>query len=217
MARNVIHDLKNGCSKFSCDCLYSTEDGTKSITSILLQHPNFKKFIFQGEVYRGMVLHKDALRHYKVGSCIITTTFLATSKNPTVARCFCDIEKVSIRDDDHSFFCIFQIVNDNRTALDISSISEYEDEDEVLIMPYSAFFITKIEEDQEITNIFLKEQQLTHMFGNNNSQEYSIKSPTHLLEVVENNLSHNADEILLQETDNITLQSKTMAVLSTRF
>src|SRR4051812_12305282 len=48
MARNITHDLKNGCSKFSCDCLYSTEDGTKSIISILLHHPKFQKFSFKG-------------------------------------------------------------------------------------------------------------------------------------------------------------------------
>ena len=143
MARNVIHDLKNGCSKFSCDCLYSTEDGTKSITNILLHHPNFQKLSFRGEVYRGIVVSQNALDHYKVGSCIITTTFLSTSKNPEVAQIFCG--KGELSSTTHSFFCIYEILNDDRTALNILNISEFEDEYEVLILPSSYFPIAKFE------------------------------------------------------------------------
>jgi hypothetical protein len=215
MARNVIHDLKNGCSKFSCDCLYSTEDGTKLITNILLHHPEFQKLSFKGKIYRGIVIPKNALDHYKVGSCIITTTYLSTSKNPEVAEIFCD--KGLINPAIHSFFCIYEIINDNRTALDISKISEFGDEDEVLILPYSAFLITKIEEGPEITNIYLKEQCLTQMLGSNGSHEYSIKSPARLLELIGSSLLYNTSEILSQEDDKIRPRSKTMPVLDTHF
>jgi hypothetical protein len=204
MARNVIHDLKNGCSKFSCDCLYSTEDGTKSITNILLHHPKFEKFCFKGKVYRGIVVPKNALDHYNVGSCIITTTLLSTSKDPAVARTFC--EKGISNSSKHSFFCIYEILNDDRTALDISTISEFEDEDEVLILPYSAFLITKIEEEQDATNIHLKEQCLTHMFGNDSS----LKSAVSLLELVGKSLSQNTNAMFMSENDHIRSRSKTM-------
>ncbi|CAF1154380.1 unnamed protein product [Rotaria sp. Silwood1] len=215
MARNVIHDLKNGCSKFSCDCLYSTEDGTKSITNILLHHSTFQQFSFKGEVYRGIVVPKNILDHYKVGSCIITTTFLSTSKNPAVAQVFCD--KGSVNSTAHSFFCIYEILDNNRTALDISKISEFEDEDEVLILPYSAFLITKIEEGQETTKIYLKEQCLKNMFGSDESQEHSIKSTACPMELVDSNLLDNMSEILLQEDDNIRPRSKTTPILETYF
>jgi hypothetical protein len=215
MARNVIHDLKNGCSKFSCDCLYSTEDGTKSIANILLHHPEFQNLIFKGEVYRGIVMPKNTLDHYKVGSCIITTTFLSTSKTHKVAEIFCD--RGPPNPAIHSFFCIYEIVNDDRTALDISEISEFRTEDEVLILPYSAFLITKIEEGEEITNIYLKEQCLTHMFDSNGLLEYSIKSSTRLLELVGTHPLYMTSEIVLQEDDSIRSRSKTMPVLKTRF
>jgi len=215
MARNVIHDLKNGCSKFSCDCLYSTEDGTKSITNILLHHPKFRKLCFKGEVYRGIVVPKNALDHYNVGSCIITTTLLSTSKNPEVARTFCD--KGILNSSKHSFFCIYEILNDDRTALDISKISEFEDEDEVLILPYSAFLITKIEEGQETTNIYLKEQCLTHMFDNDGSFKYSIKSTVGLLELVGKGLLQNTNKMLMSENDHIRPRSKTMPEFDTHF
>ncbi|CAF2630873.1 unnamed protein product [Rotaria sp. Silwood2] len=215
MARNVIHDLKNGCSKFSCDCLYSTEDGTKSITNILLHHPKFQKVSFKGEVYRGIVVPKNTLDHYKVGSYIITTTFLSTSKDPAVAQAFCD--KGSANPTMHSFFCIYEILNDNRSGLDISKISEFEDENEVLILPYSAFLITKIEEGPETTNIYLKEHCLKHMFGNDGSQEYSIQSIMRPVELVRSSLLNNISEIVLQEDDGIRLRSKTMPALETNF
>jgi hypothetical protein len=215
MARNVIHDLKNGCSMFSCDCLYSTEDGTKSITNILLHHPKFQQLSFKGEVYRGIIVPKNALDHYKVGSCIITTTFLSTSKNPAVAQVFCD--KGVPNPATHSFFCIYEIFNDDRTALDISSISEFQGEDEVLILPYSAFRITKIEEGPETTNIYLKEQCLIHIFGGDETPEYSIKSTARLLELVGSSLLHSTGKILLQENDNIRPRSKTTSVLDTYF
>ncbi|CAF1392660.1 unnamed protein product [Rotaria sordida] len=174
MARNVIHDLKNGCSKFTCECLYSTEDGTKSITSIFLNHPNFRQCKFKGQVYRGIVLSKDAFSHYKVGSCIITTTFLSTSKKREIAQIFCDKSMPNPSKD--SFFCIYEIVNDDRTALDISTMSEFEEEDEILILPYSAFLITKIEQGHGTTNIYLKEQRLKHIFDSMGSEENQGKT-----------------------------------------
>ncbi|CAF1174437.1 unnamed protein product [Adineta ricciae] len=65
MARNIIHDLKNGCSQFSCDCLYSTEDGTRAIISILLRYERYQKRSFIGRSYRGIVLPRNVLDHYK--------------------------------------------------------------------------------------------------------------------------------------------------------
>ncbi|UJR11232.1 hypothetical protein I4U23_015414 [Adineta vaga] len=67
LARNVIHDIKNGCSKFSCDCLYSTEDGTKSITNIFFYHPKFRELSYKGEVYRGIVIEKLVFNIIKLG------------------------------------------------------------------------------------------------------------------------------------------------------
>jgi hypothetical protein len=167
MARNVMHDLKNGCSQFSCPCLYSTGDVTRSISTIFLHHPNFQKLGFKGEVYRGIVMPKHKLDHYEVGSCIITTTFISTSKEPAVARFFGDKSVSNLAT--HSYFCSYKIVNDGHTAIDISNLSRYSGEDEVLILPYSPFLITKIEEEQERTNIYLEEQCLAHIFDRNQS------------------------------------------------
>ena len=215
MARNVIHDLKNGCSKFCCDCLYSTEDGTKSITNILLHHPRFQELNFQGQVYRGLVVPKNALCHYEVGSCIITTTFLSTSRNPAVARIFCDNGK--LQSTTESFFCVYEIVNNDRTALDISEMSEYEHEEEVLILPYSAFLITKIEETQGMTMIYLKEQSLKEIFGDAESNEHFSWSFFRRRKKMEPTVAQNTSEVLLKENSKARPRSKTLPTFFTCF
>ena len=161
MARNVMHNLKNGCSQFSCQCLYLTGGGTKIISNLFLHHPNFENLGFQGEVYRGIVMSKSQLDHYKEGSCIITTTFLSTSKDPTIAEVCAD--KCGLNASTHSFFCTYKIITNSHIAIDISGLSQHHEEEEVLILPYSPFLITKIEEKEERTNIYLEEQCLANI------------------------------------------------------
>ncbi|CAF2995462.1 unnamed protein product [Rotaria sp. Silwood2] len=144
LARIIIHNLTNSCSRFCCDCLYSTEDGTKSIVTILLYHPQFEHLNFVGDVYRGFVIKKWRLSHYTEGSCIITTTFLSTSKNRKIAEFFSGQDDTSLHTDDISILCIYKINNKDRTALYIAEYSKFQEEEEVLILPYSSFKIMKI-------------------------------------------------------------------------
>ena len=92
MSRVVWHDIHQGCSRFSCDILYTCQDGTKSIAAILFEYSKNRKF--QGTIYRGVCLDKD-FSHLEVNKLIMSNTFLSTKS----------------------------------------------DEDEVLILPYSAFKI----------------------------------------------------------------------------
>ena len=159
MARNIIHDLKIGCSLFSCGCLYSTQDATRSITAILLYHPQFQSLNFNGKVYRGLCIKQSLFTHYTKGSRIITTTFLSTSKNRLVAECFSSsggsIENIGYI----SILCIYTIKNQNHTALDITQHSEFREENEVLILPYSSFHIIDIkkDDDNKHAEIYLEE------------------------------------------------------------
>ena len=163
MARNVVHDLKKGCSQFSCQCLYLTEGGTKIMLNLLLHHPDFQECDFEGEVHRGIVMPKHQLDHYKVKSCIITTTFLSTSKNPVVAEVFAD--KSIPNANTHSFFCTYKIISKKHTAIDISSFSKHPEENEILILPYLPFLITKIVEEEERTKIYLEEHCLARLYA----------------------------------------------------
>lgn len=146
LARNIIHDLKNGCSIFSCNCLYSTQDATKSITTILLYHPPFQSLKFAGIVYRGAVIDRSVVTNYNKGSRIITTTFLSTSRDREVANIYYGLDGLSGNNDRISLWCQYTIKSENRTALYIAPYSEHRDEEEVLILPYSSFLITDIRE-----------------------------------------------------------------------
>ncbi|CAF1106316.1 unnamed protein product [Didymodactylos carnosus] len=154
MARNVIHDLKQGCSQFFCTRLYSTQDGVMSITSILLHHPSFESYSYIGKVYRGMTVNEMCLSNYRCGIRIVNTTFLSTSKTLNVAKQFNNVEENP--NNDVSVLCIYKIRN-SRTALYIAEISEFPEEDEVLILPFAAFEIMSITRDTEKTEICLEE------------------------------------------------------------
>lgn len=171
MARNVIHVLTNYCSKFSCDCLYSTEDGTKSIATILLYHPQFQNLNFVGEVYRGFVIKELNLSHYTEGSRIITTTFLSTSKKREVAEIFSGQGNPLAHIDDTSVLCMYKINSKNRTAIYIAEYSTFQAEQEVLILPYSSFKITNIvrNDQQRRCEIHLEEYDTAAFMKKNNS------------------------------------------------
>ncbi|CAF0795039.1 unnamed protein product [Adineta ricciae] len=107
-------------------------------TGIIAHHPKFETFSFIGTVFRGMMITSDDLKQYKIGTRILTKTFSSTSKQQNIAFGFLN-DKHS-RDGRLSTICTYEIRN-QRTALDIHQISLFEYEQEVLILPYSAFKI----------------------------------------------------------------------------
>lgn len=68
MSRIVWHDIHQGCSRFSCDTLYTCQDGTKSIAAILSNCLEFTEF--QGTTYRGICAQKD-FSHLQVDQLIM--------------------------------------------------------------------------------------------------------------------------------------------------
>jgi hypothetical protein len=89
-----------------------------------------------------MLITNDDLKKYEIGTKILTKTFSSTSKKLDVA-----LKLLGNDWDAHdrlSTICIYEIRNP-RTALDIEQISVFQDEEEVLILPFSAFKIIDIE------------------------------------------------------------------------
>lgn len=148
MARIIRHDIYKGCSLFSCDSLYTAQDGTKSIASILSYHPGFPTYT--GVVYRG-IYDNDEFVHMQENEYIMLNTFVSTSKGIQASDIFSAYDRGTNNLDQAnaqgmiSIGLTFRIenINGNRRAIDISSISTKEDEEEVLLMPYSVFLITK--------------------------------------------------------------------------
>ncbi|CAM4960244.1 unnamed protein product, partial [Rotaria socialis] len=113
---------------------------------IIARHPKFETLSFTGEVFRGMMITASDVTKYKVGTRILTKTFSSTSKQKHVASTF--HEKKTDKDDRLSTICIYQIRN-NRTAFDIQRLSLFAYEEEVLILPYSAFKIIDVIQNKE--------------------------------------------------------------------
>ncbi len=82
--------------------------------------------------------NKD-LDQYKIGDDIVNKAFLSTSKSRYVAQqliSISSIEKLTV-------ICVYYL-RKNEYVLDISSISEYPEEEEVLISPNACFKVERI-------------------------------------------------------------------------
>jgi hypothetical protein len=143
LAANTYHALKLYCTLLSCPILARTQEYTEAITSIFF-HPKLDKFLVREEtVYRGGVLKdKNMVANYKTGATIITTTFLSTSTDRTVAESFFD----NHYGDRIAIFCTYNIsITCRRTALSLCEISHHRDEQEILILRYIPFTIRFLE------------------------------------------------------------------------
>ncbi|CAF3960095.1 unnamed protein product [Rotaria sordida] len=109
---------------------------------IIARHPKFETFSYTGEAYRGMMITNNDLKQYEIGTRILTKTFSSSSKRLNIALGFLDDKRHT--DDRLSTICTYEIRN-QRTALDIQDISLFQYEEEVLILPYSAFKIIDIQ------------------------------------------------------------------------
>ena len=97
------------------------------------------KYRWTGTTYRGIYLNDNALDQYNIGDYIVNKAFLSTSKSRHVAERFISIsslKKVIV-------VCVYYL-RKNEYVLDISSISEYPEEEEVLILPNACFKVESI-------------------------------------------------------------------------
>lgn len=97
------------------------------------------RFGWKGVCYRGMLITKEDLAGYKVGQWVVNKTFQSTSKNPTIAKKFLEHPV----ENQLAVMCKYTILRDY-DAFDISSISEYQDEEESLIFPNTPFQVNNI-------------------------------------------------------------------------
>ncbi|CAF1046241.1 unnamed protein product [Didymodactylos carnosus] len=107
--------------------------------ALVMEYTNYKENIYKDIAYRGLVLAETDLYKYVVGTKILNTAFLSTSRDRHVAEMFSD----NTGSDRISVLCTYRIKND-RTALDLTPISEVQDEQEVLILPFSAFYVRRV-------------------------------------------------------------------------
>jgi len=115
---------------------------------IIARHPKLDILSYTGMTYRGMMITNDDLNQHKIGTRILTKTFSSTSKQLNIALTFLENNRDAV--DRLSTICQYEIRN-RRTALDIKNMSLFEEEREVLILPYSAFKIIDIKLNEHIS------------------------------------------------------------------
>lgn len=111
---------------------------------IIAFHSNFEILSYTGTTFRGMMITHEDLKQYKVGTRILTKTFSSTSKQMDVALRFLSNNRET--ESRFSTICTYQIRNP-RTGLDVEHLSQFPNEKEVLILPYSAFKIIDIKQN----------------------------------------------------------------------
>ncbi|CAF1076296.1 unnamed protein product [Didymodactylos carnosus] len=117
----------------ACFLHYSKEHGR--IAGILARHPKFR-YTFTGIVYRGMQCSEQDLRNYVVDKRVMTKTFMSTSQLENIVYDF------AFRGEAIPVICKYEIINKG-TAMNIETMSDHSSEQEVLIIPYTVFTITK--------------------------------------------------------------------------
>lgn len=111
-----------------------------------------RQYSWAGTTYRGMQMTADDLHRYTVGQRIISKAFLSTSKSRQVAERFLGATSSAGA---LLVICSYTITTDD-IALDIETISEYPDEQEVLLLPGMGFEVTHIQSNGRLIDIELK-------------------------------------------------------------
>jgi hypothetical protein len=160
LATNVLHYFD---STLHHDVDYQLVKCLIDFVALCIYRQELSRYLFTGTVYRGVVMSEEDLDGYVVGSRIMNTSFLSTSKDKEVAEVFSGKNQQKF-----AVLCTFVVNNSSnrRTALDIESISFIPHEREVLILPFSAFSVKSVtrptdrsgpiemklvEDDQDIT------------------------------------------------------------------
>ncbi|CAF1367511.1 unnamed protein product [Didymodactylos carnosus] len=154
---------------FSDQRIRWTSDATLIFTGALLHDTELRnQCYFKGTTYRGMQITIDELEQYKINTCILTKSFLSSSKNIKTAICFAYGDKILRQKPDgelikYPILCKY-IFNTPEYAFDISKYSEYPQEDEVLILPFSSFRINKNEQNStnDMIELELEECQFSY-------------------------------------------------------
>ena len=110
-------------------------------TGIILKNVAFDQYRYSGQTFRGMQITRSDLAQYQKNIVLANKAFQSTSKSWKIAKKFaCPSDPIPGK---ISVMLIFTIL-DRRSALSIETISEYQNEEEVLLVPGTLFIVTNI-------------------------------------------------------------------------
>jgi len=145
------------------------QDSLPLAIPLFINLQKLKTRFFKGRVYRGMHLTHEQLSIYQMaletpGTLLETNSFSSTSMNRRIAEEFACLQTKKTENDLCVLF-IFdfpnvcdQAINLSRISDDTPCLSEYEEEEEVLILPYTLFEVTRIRrptDEDDLYTIYL--------------------------------------------------------------
>jgi len=130
-------------------------------TGIIVKNPAFEPYRFSGQTYRGMEITPADYAQYKIGVALANKSFQSTSKSWKIAKGFsCPSEPKPGR---IPVIIIFTIT-DRRSALSIEEISDFQYEEEVLIVPGTLFIVNNINQTEVPHEIELRQLEWDNEF-----------------------------------------------------
>ncbi|CAF2102786.1 unnamed protein product [Rotaria magnacalcarata] len=131
------------------------------IIALISHHDSLEEYAFIGTAYRVMQINKDDMQKYQIDSLLMTKSFLSSSIDRKVVELLSCRQVTATQSENNVsprckvdgtiiktwVICKYQIKH-RRTALYIEDVSQYANEAEILIMPYSVFKVKKIEQVQ---------------------------------------------------------------------
>jgi hypothetical protein len=124
---------------------------TSAYTTLIYLRPNelSERTFTEGNTYRGALISRRDIEAYKwASSCknylLETRTFQSTSKNKEVAEIY---RKTQPTSDELVVLFIYIFPEKCDTAIDIHDLSQFSDEEEVLVLPFTLFKVSKIIEN----------------------------------------------------------------------
>jgi hypothetical protein len=116
--------------------------GQYLFAAIVIHHPIFAPFYYGGTTYRGMNLSQADFDQYVPGARILTRSFLSTSKSIHPVSVYLQFNNPDIV----PVLCIYRTTQSlPATGLAIAGLSAIPVEDEVLIFPFVAFRVVKVD------------------------------------------------------------------------
>ena len=109
------------------------------------------KYAFIGHIYRGLRMSADYIRTFKKNELVVNQPFVSTSRNIKVANMFAgwDQSNQFRRTQSNNYLqaavrLTYQIRHPETRAIDITDMSMFSTNEEVLLMPISAFRVIDI-------------------------------------------------------------------------
>lgn len=138
------------------------------IVTLLINHPDIQKYQHNGIVYRGLLMTQNALEHYSIGNHILNRSFVSTTKERMIAEIFAGSDRSEVSEQNLGNRGLKEVsvlltytIKQNQTAIDITHLSTIQDEEEILILPFSVFQVkNRIEGCENMGSPMLTEIEL---------------------------------------------------------